>query len=277
MEKLGLLFGAIGTIFGCVLVRKKYDFTMKKAFLYSTIIVVLGILECKIMSLLQSGLLNLISDGQIPVENGIRFLGVIVFEPLFILLFVYLSGEKYRKLMDFAIPGNLAALMFGKISCHIEGCCYGIPFENGVYNETYGGNCFPVQLAESITSLIAIVTVYLLLYKCKNIRKGSLFPIGSIIYCITRIYWEEYRYYDNEWQLDFFLGLNTWQFWCVVSIITCLVWLIVLYTNPKYAECNFEPKENAPALVIAKKFSDGLDRIKHRNDKNIVHHKKRKK
>lgn len=273
----GVLLGAIGTVFGCCIVRKKYGYSAFKAVFFSLCIVFLGIIDCKLMSWFQSWLLNLISDGVVPFENSVRFIGVIVFEPLIILPLVYFSGEKYRKIMDYAVPGNIAALMFGKISCFFTGCCYGIPFEHGVYNETLGCNSFPVQLCESITSFIAIATVYLLLYKSKKIRKGSLFPIGSIIYCITRIFWEEYRYYDNEWQLDFFFGLNTWQFWCVVAIITSVIWLLILYLNPKYAECDFAAKENAPFEHVEKKFDEIWYYLKHRNDKNIVHHDKNKK
>ena len=277
MENLGIIFGTVGTVLGCMLARKKYNFSFKKGLFYSFAIVLLGILECKVMSLFQSWLLNMISGGEIPIENGIRFIGVIVFEPLFILLLVYLSGEKYRKLMDFAIPGNLAALLIGKLSCHIEGCCYGIPFENGIYNKFADANVFPVQLCESASSLIAIAAVYLLLYKCNKIRKGTLFPVGAIIYCITRFIWEEFRYYDNNWQLDFFFGLNTWQFWCVISVITCVIWLIILYTNPKYAECDFSTKENAPFTVISERIRTSVIRFRTRNEKNIVHHKKKKK
>lgn len=273
----GVLLGAIGTVVGCIIVRKKYNYSLKTALYYALAIVVLGIVECKIMSLLQSGLLNIISDGVIPIENGIRFIGVIVLEPIIILPLVYLSGEKYRKIMDYAVPGNIAALMFGKISCHFEGCCYGIPYENGIFNEKLGCKVFPVQLAESITSLIAIAIVYILLYKCSKIRKGSLFPIGVIVYSVTRIIWEEYRYYDNEWQLDFFFGLNTWQFWCVVTIIFSVIWLLILYLNPKYVECSFEANENPPIKVISQKIGDCIHYIKHRNDKNIVHHKRKKK
>lgn len=275
--EVGVLVAAIGSILGCVLPRKKYNYSFSKALTYAFIIVALGIIECKVMSLLQSFILNSISDGVVPVENGIRFIGVIVFEPLFILPLVFLSGEKYRKIMDYAVPGNIMALMFGKVWCHIEGCCHGIPFENGVYNELLNCNVFPVQLSESVTSLIAIATVYVLLYKCPKIRKGSLFPIGSIIYCITRIVWEEYRYYDNEWQLDFLFGLNTWQFWCMVSIITCVIWLLILYLNPEYSECSFEVKDNAPFDIIKIKLEKTWSYLKHRNDKNIIHHKKKKK
>lgn len=273
----GILFGGIGTILGCFIPRKKYGYSVLKALFYSLWVVGLGAVQCRIMSVAQGYLLNLISNGAVEAENGIRFIGVLIFEPVIILPLVFLSGEKYRKIMDFAAPGNFAALMIGKISCHLQGCCYGIPFENGIYNKHIDCNVFPVQLCESVTSLIAIGFIYYLLYRGKNIRKGSLFPIGCIVYSITRIFWEEFRYYKTEWELEFFFGLNTWQFWCVISIVISVIWLLILYLNPKYAECDFETKENSPFEKSEKWLAEKWHYLKHRNDKNIVHHKKRKK
>ena len=73
------------------------------------------------------------------------------------------------------------------------------------------------------------------------------------------------------------MGLNTWQFWCVVSIVTSIIWLIILYSNPKYAECSFKQDTNAYLYVVENKLKEKWNYFKHRNDKNIVHHKQKKK
>ncbi len=240
------------------------------AVVYSVVLVGAGLIEFKIMGWIQNVIIQIASGGEIVLGNGRRIIGVLVFQPVFIYLLSLLTGDRFRKIADFIAAGTFICFVFGKIACFMEGCCYGYPDENGLFSAEFGGKVFPVQLYESVSTVFVVIILTVLLSKKFKLRAGSLFPIGSILYSILRFFWESFRYYGNQWEKDFFLSMNFWQFWCIVVIVISIVWLVILYKKPEYAECSFENDEKAiiPSIV---------EKLKNRNKKNIVHHSNNKK
>ena len=70
------------------------------------------------------------------------------------------------------------------------------------------------------------------------------------------------------------LGMTFWQFWCVVVIVLSIVWILLLKSE-KVA--SLENRTYALIDNCYKATADKWENFKHRNDKNIVHHKKKKK
>lgn len=69
-------------------------------------------------------------------------------------------------------------------------------------------------------------------------------------------------------------GMTFWQFWCVVVIILSVLWIALLKSEGLVElETRYYSFTDAKCQIIADKF----EKFKHRNDKNIVHHKKKKK
>ncbi len=271
------LIGSIGLLIYCVFTRKRYNISKMMAVIYSVVLVGAGLVEFQIMGRIQSILIELVSNGELVLNSSRRILGVLVFQPIFIYLLSLFTGDRFRKLADFIAAGTFICFVFGKIACFMQGCCHGFPDEKGLFSAEYGGNVFPVQLYESISTIFVVIVLTVLLSKRFRLRVGSLFPIGSILYSVIRLFWENFRYYDNQWEEDFFLKMNFWQFWCIIVIIISIIWLIILYKKTEYAECDFEKDSKAIMPVLLEKSALVIEKIKHRNDKNIVHHNKNKK
>lgn len=261
--------GALGLLIYCLITRKKYNITKLMAVIYSVVLVGAGLVEFQIMGKIQDILINIASGGEIVLGNSRRIIGVLFFQPIFIYLLSLITGDKFRKIADFIAPGTFICFVFGKIACFTQGCCHGYPDPNGFFTDNLGEKAFPVQLYESATTILVVVVLTILLSKRIKIRRGSLFPIGSILYSIIRFYWENYRYYDNQWEKDYFLGMNFWQVCCVLVIIISVIWLIVLYSAPKYAKCSMEKNEKALLPVMKKKIDTYAEEKKERNK---VHH-----
>lgn len=276
--KLCYLVGTIGLLISSMVTRNRYKLSKTRAIVFSLILVTAGLIEFKIMGIIQQTLIRIASNGEVEMGVSFRIIGVVFFQPIVIYVLSLLTGEKFRKIADFIAPGTYVCFIFGKLACVFEGCCHGIPYENGVQTLHYkDGLVFPVQIYEVISTVVVVLILYLLLSSKLKLRKGSLFPIGNILYCSVRFLWENYRYYDNQWESNYLLGMTFWQVCCVIAIIMSAIWLVVLYAIPKYAECSFEINENAPFCKIATKLNKTWNCFKHRNDKNIVHHKKKKK
>ncbi len=239
-QKACYIVGAIGLLIYSLCTRKKYKLTIPMAVFYSLVLVVAGLIEFKIMGSIQSWLIEIKSNGELVLGGSTRIFGVLLFQPIMIWLVSFLAGDKYRKIADFIAPGTFICFIFGKLACVFEGCCHGASDPNGIYSVIAEEKVFPVSLYESLSVIPVVIILAVISYKCKNLRAGSLFPIGSILYCIPRMIWENYRYYDNPYQADFALGLNFWQFFCVIALIIDIVWLVILYKNKKYKECVYE-------------------------------------
>ncbi len=275
-EKLVHLLCIVVMLIACILTRKKYNFTTKRALIIFVYMMFLSEPEQRLMGEIQNLLIQLVSNGELIQDNAQRILGTFFFRPLLIMLIAKFLGEKTRKILDYIAPITFIQFAIGKLACLVNGCCHGIPYENGIFNDKLSCNVFPVQLYESLSTLVVVIILFALALSKIKFRKGSIFPLGVILYSLTRYFWENYRYYDNQWESDFMLGMNFWQFWSVIAIIMSVIWLLVLYLNPKYAECSFEADECSPLCKIEEKIKESFNKIKPQN-KTIVHHNKNKK
>ena len=231
--------GVVGAVLLALLTRRLYGATRLKAALYTVTTFVCGFLGAQLMARIYNfSMQGAVSQG----ESKFAIFGGVVFLPVFFLAIALLSREKYRVVADMMTPGFLFFLAAGKFGCFLEGCCYGVPSEHGVWSAVRGARCFPVQLWESICTLVVVAVVLTLAFKGGNrLKCGALYPIGVMLYCGTRFVWEFFRFYDSK-DGDFFLGMTYWQLWCIVAVVCAAVWLIVLYRNPAYADCDLTTK-----------------------------------
>lgn len=276
--------GALLIYINFVLKRERYNYSKIRALCYPLLFITAGMIEFYIMGVVKSAVMGLISGGEYVPGISLRLFGVTVFQPVFIFVLSLLTGEKFRKFIDSIAPETFISFVFGKLACLFKGCCYGYPDENGVKSVVYGGKVFPVQLYEAITIVFVVAIVaYLSKKNCKfNLRTGSLFPIGTILYSIGRFFWEYFRYYDSEWEKNILLGMNFWQICCVIVSIVSVIWLIILYKSPKYEYCSFEPNPDVFVTKLETKYyarkaeKEKAKRKKTKEQKNIQHRKKRK-
>lgn len=276
---------ALGGLFcfiNFVLKREKYGYSKIRAICYALFFISIGMVELKLMGVIRSGALSFVSGGEYVPDTSVRIYGVVLFQPIVAYLISLFSGDKFRKVIDSFAVETFAYFAFGKLSCHLKGCCYGFPFENGVHSIVYGGKVFPVQMCETISAVLVVAILVFLTRDKFKIRTGSLFPIGTILYSIGRFGWEYCRYYVVEWEKNILLGMNFWQICCVFSIITSIIWLIVLYKTPKYEYCSFEPDPEAIGTKLETKYyvwrKEKLRKKRaERKAQNQGHNKKKKK
>ncbi len=206
--------------------------------------------------------------------SGVAIFGAVLFTPIFMTVVSLLLGQPWRKVMDLLAPGIFIILACAKFGCFMAGCCPGRECSFGVYNPKYEMTMFPSQLFESITMAFVVGFCFWYIFKCKKNISGSVYPVTAAVYSVTRFAWEFMRYYPNDELRHVMFGLTFWQFWCVMIILISIAWILLL-KSVKVQE--LEVKYYTFTDGKYKTFTDKWEKFKHRNDKNIVHHKKRTK
>lgn len=233
--------GFIGMFVMCLFSGKAYKVPKPRAVFYTLITFVCGVLGAKLMSKIYVPTLTAVSDGAYVPDSGVCLFGALMFLPVFMLLLSFVSGEKFRKLMDYMTPGIFFILACSKLGCLLGGCCHGFFSEDkGWYNHRAEAYTFPVQLYESLCTFA--VTAILLIIMCRRgkVRYGALYPCGTILYCSARFVWENFRYYEFACEYEFFMGLTYWQCWALIAVIVSVIWLIVLYAKSQWRDCPLE-------------------------------------
>lgn len=267
------LVGIIGMFVICLLSRKKYKTNLPRAFVYTLVTFVFGVVGAMIMGKIFIASMSAASGGEYIPDSNVCIFGALMFLPVFMIVLSLISGEKYRKLMDYMTPGIFFILACAKFGCLLAGCCYGVASEHGVYNHNLDYLVFPVQLYESLCTLVLVAVLIAIMCKRGKVRYGALYPVGTILYCCTRFVWEEFRNHDHVVEKEFFLSLTYWQCWAIIAIIISLIWLIVLYARPEFKECALEPRIDYEGML-----KSVVDKItaKHKKNKksNTVNHSK---
>lgn len=149
--------------------------------------------------------------------------------------FVFLAGKihhidsiKYVRSLIFLIPWIHC---FGRIGCHLAGCCYGRPY-NGMLSVTYPQNAlapsgislFPVQLIEAgMLCLIAIVIFLLQIF----VKLQCTIELYILLYSCLRFVLEYFRYDAARGKLFFFFTsqwISIILFVAVLGYISSRAW-----------------------------------------------------
>lgn len=242
---------------------KKYELTKKTAVIFTLITYAAGVTGAMIMGDLYSAATAKFGGGY----SNVAIFGAVVFTPIFMTVVSLIANKPWRKIMDLLAPGIFIILTCAKFGCFMAGCCPGRECSFGFYNEEVGGTAFPSQLFESITMCFVIAFCFWFGFKNKKFKSGSLYPVTAAVYSVTRFGWEFMRYYKNDEIRHIMFGLTFWQFWCLVTIVLSVLWVLLLKSEKLY--------------IIESKYSDFYESVKikllERNKKDIVHHNKNKK
>lgn len=249
---------------------KKYDLKKTITVIITLITYVAGVRGAMIMGDAYTALTANFDAG----GSSVAIFGAVVFTPIFMTVAALILSQPWRKVMDMLAPGIFIILACAKFGCFMAGCCPGRECSFGVYNPKLELTVFPSQLFESITMAFVVAFCFWYAFKNKKCMSGSVYPVTAAVYSVTRFCWEFMRYYKYEELRHLVLGMTFWQFWCVVVIILSVLWVILLKSQRLIAlETRYYSFMDAKYRYLADKF----EKFKHRNDKNIVHHKKKKK
>ena len=156
-------------------------------------------------------------------ETGGNYFGLLGVTPIFVTIYslvLFINPAKQMDIFTICMP---VFLFFVKFACFLTGCCWGIPWEHGMYNAHpyHSGNQVPVQLIEAVLGLV--ILVFLLWYK-KRAKPGTMYPMYLIVYCVTRFFSEFTKAdYPNV------LGpLKMYHLLCIAGVFVGLLLFVVI-------------------------------------------------
>ncbi len=178
------------------------------------------------------------------VGTGANYYGLLTFAPLVclpVILILFINPLKQMDITTLSLP---FFLIFIKLSCLFNGCCWGIPWEYGMYNYHFDhpGRQVPVQLLEILSALA--IFIFLLFYR-KKAKTGTLYPIYLISYSILRFITEFFRA-DNK---KIFWQFNAYHFLAVAGVVVGI--LMIIFVN-RYGDKIQEIFENPQGKLMKK-------------------------
>ncbi len=228
-------FVALGTVPVVLFaLRKRFGFSKQQAAFYSVFTLAFGYLSAMMTASLKRALLAYASGGMYYDTERLRNYGIPIFLPIFLLIYCLVRKDDFRKLSDYIAPCVYTVMTFVKIGCVFWGCCYGEPSEHGIWSSVAGYKSFPVQLFDSITSFCIVLICLFLIKTFYGKYSGYVYPIGGILFALTKGFWECFRVHESVYERYF---MNTrwtlWQYWLLALFIGCVIWLIILYRNDR--------------------------------------------
>ncbi len=118
---------------------------------------------------------------------------------------------------------------FGRIGCHVVGCCYGAPTHSHYFQVTYQNSVYapnnvalvPVQLTEAVIEFILFIVLLILGIKLE--KKSLILPIYLIAYPVCRFILEFFR---GDEIRGIFAGLSTSQ-WISIMLVVYAIYEII--------------------------------------------------
>lgn len=197
----------------CVLLSvqmKWYGEKVWKSFPIAIVIIITGLVSCKLWFFLENG-----------YWGARSFYGAIFFAPLTFLLAAKLFKIPYLYALDYCATAGCLILSVLKIDCMLGGCCRGIV----LYVDQNGDSVrFPSQAIEFVLALLLAFFLLVLSKKAKN--RGKIYPLTLVLYGSQRFILNLLR---DDWGRTEELGLimPLGCIWSCVAVIIGTVWLVL--------------------------------------------------
>lgn len=162
------------------------------------------------------------------VGTGGNYFGLLTVVWLVVILISVLILSNPIKQLDLVAIFLPFRMIFTRLACFFNGCCWGIPWEYGPYNYHYDhpGNQVPVQAIES--GFVLIIFLFLLWYR-KRARPGTMFPMYVFLYSGLRFFNEFFTAADP----DIIGPFNMYHILCAIGVV---VGLVTFFVMRKYGE-----------------------------------------
>ncbi len=118
-----------------------------------------------------------------------------------------------RVLLDLSAPYIALGQAIGRIGCFLNGCCYGKPWDHGIYFPVHGERLHPTQLYE--TASLFMIFVLLKFAQKKPHHAGMVFVAYLGLAAIERFIVEFYR--DDH--IVLWLGLSLPQYVALLTFV----------------------------------------------------------
>ncbi len=162
------------------------------------------------------------------VGTGANYFGllfVIGFAVILISVLILSNPIKQLDLVAIFLPFRM---IFTRLACFFNGCCWGIPWEYGPYNHHYDhpGNQVPVQAIES--AFVFAIYLFFLWYR-KRAKTGTMFPMYLILYSGARFFNE----FFTAAYPDIIGPFNMYHILCAIGFV---VGMVSFFVMKKYGE-----------------------------------------
>lgn len=156
------------------------------------------------------------------VGTGVNYFGGLFMYavPWFFVSVIFISNPiKNIDILTMTLPFRL---IFIKLACFFNGCCWGIPWEYGPYNYNFDhpGKQVPLQAIEAIIALL--IFVFLVIYR-KKAKPGTIFPMYLILYSFTRFFTE----FLSGANPNIIGPFNTYHVLCAIGFVIGLISFIL--------------------------------------------------
>lgn len=200
-----LLFSILVVLIINLLRYKKYGWSCSQAILISGLEFTLGILGTLILFFIENN-----------EWGGTSFFGAVLLIPVFFLPISKCFRLSYARLMDYVAPSGLAMYMVNKWNCYVAGCCVG---RNIGFSPEGIPKYFPSQIVEIIVT--GIIVIVLLILECRMAFSQRLYPLGLILYGLSRFVLNMFR---EEWVTTKMI-MPFGNIWSLVAIGVGVAWL----------------------------------------------------
>jgi len=122
------------------------------------------------------------------------------------------------------------------VNCWYWGCCFGIPWSRGFYNEIIETTVFPIQVLEFAVGFVLTIACVLYMLYAKTYRPGYGCTFCLLSYAIPRFFWDYLRYLGEGYrsvEINGIFGLTMVQVVCVIGVVIGIAWLFVLPLEKK--------------------------------------------
>ena len=193
--------------------RQKYGLSRLGGLYFATMVLIFGIVGCKILYTLEN--INLV------IKNGFSFGGFSFYGAVFLIpIAMPLIGKtqklSWRSTLDSSAICILTMLGTIRFGCFLNGCCGGNVYCIGSYSFT-----LPTQLIECACDLVILFA--LLKWEANGNVRGFLYPRFLLLYGSARFFIEFLRNTTKDW-----LSLSHAQWFCIVAVAVGLAWEILM-------------------------------------------------
>lgn len=157
--------------------------------------------------------------------NYFGLLSVIGFAVILISVLIMSNPIKQLDLVAIFLPFRM---IFTRLACFFNGCCWGIPWKYGLYNHNpyHPGNQVPVQAFE--VAVVLSIFIFFLLYR-KKAKAGTLLPMYIFLYSGARFFIE----FFTAAEPDIIGPFNMYHILCAIGFV---VGLVAFFVMRKYGE-----------------------------------------
>ena len=213
--------GRVVSVF-CLVYRRHYDIKRSHALLIPVLGYAIGDLFILLLGWIAMGFQYFGSNN---IVKGFSFF------PLIGVLLAKMFKIDWKRIMDFSAPAFPLLQCVAHIACNFAGCCHGYPMEHGIWSPIWNQYLFPIQLLESLVSLLIFIACLIFAKKQNYKVTGRVYPFFLITFGTTRFFLEFLRC-----NTKLFWGISNLALWALLMVIVGTVWLIIDKRESKKAE-----------------------------------------